>query len=411
MEHVKIGSCQEFKDWTERASREVVLPVVSRLAFRALPLLTIENDCPLEHVLHPASFVCLGSYGTSFLGIEQRSDDIMRWSSSTLLEIAEHNEGPSARIANMLCFAGHSFLTGDIWEDNQLGEPSLPDMAGGSLDILFEVLDMSELVFLAIEKDILDQLHGKNLPLWHDETPAGRLRDADQKLLHFFDGGKPQWTLLGSWYRAVKNGQVADVNLLNKALSLSTSCWESGPLAVYKELALDAGAKVSHAEPKRASPILVKIDLIVENPITSYSIAKSVSDQISSSIEHYLSSTKENSLPDEFTPLERMPRALMRAAVETVSPKPEHDVIVCSITELAEELCRLESALADKGPSMREKFSGALAESAGRSIGDWKMYGALFAALGLWMDGDFIKNTIERLAGNLEDIFPRESDH
>lgn len=134
--------------------------------------------------------------------------------------------------------------------------------------------------------------------------------------------------------------------------------------------------------------------------------AQGLAGQISDVIERYARDTGCNDLPDEFQALRSMPAVLLDLARKLADATATEDDLRAEVQRLNARVLRLEADLREaKARTLTGTLSKSLAEQAGKSLGDWKMWGALIGGVSYLGGVPAMVDAAQSIADSVQGIF------
>lgn len=184
-------------------------------------------------------------------------------------------------------------------------------------------------------------------------------------------------------------GRFTDLDLAIEVAKIHNDVWDAGAEAVAVEikqlrkarrnpLGAQAPREQAH-EPKSVSQILA-------NPTVATASFQSVAQNISFAFETFHIETGINEVPEQFKPLHAIPKLLVgvgRILQQDLAPSDKEQALREEVGRLNARIAELETALEVALASSDPIVAPAFKEQLGKSLGDWKLYGALVA--GLWI--------------------------
>lgn len=221
------------------------------------------------------------------------------------------------------------------------------------------------------------------------------------------------WSFWITWYEAVLKGEPLNWTTLERIALMSSEDWEQGPkhvngliAAIVTKFKGQASDRFGQATTK---PLSQKDSMVLMT-------ADGMSAHINSVIERYHSDTGINQLPEEFRILEELPPIFGRISQIALSGVASNNSLLDrEITELRVKIEELEADLkVAKEKSVSGVFSKAFLEQAGKSLGDWKMWGALgsaayfFASVSASSGAVTTWSSISGITNSIREIFPHK---
>ncbi len=245
--------------------------------------------------------------------------------------------------------------------------------------------------------------------LWQDERNP--FLDPWKNVKNLLKNSKENWSFWIKWYEAALAGVPLEWEMLEQIALIPSDDWEQGPKHV--------NGLIAEIEEEFEGKTLEKSEPLVAKPISANNAmvlmtADGMSAQIASVIERYHADTGRNQLPDEFRVLEELPAhfsrfsqlALIGGARDNASFDAEIADLKAKIEALKEDL---EIA---KSKAVSGVFSKAFLEQAGKSLGDWKLWGALGSAVYYFSSASTVAgtgsslNSLSEIANSIREMFP-----
>lgn len=222
----------------------------------------------------------------------------------------------------------------------------------------------------------------------------------------------PEWSFWREWYQGFLDGQPLDWALQRRVALIPDEDWGKGP----EHIALLIAAIRARFEAEKSKPAERHKELepsSVEHLLTAPLITANQIDAAAQDIRDaeckYLNDTGANALPEAFQcfPSIALSLAQISQSIRSHQTTPSvEDDLQQQIGRLNARVIELEAQLSELRHSKDPTFRNTLKEQAGKSLGDWKMYAALFGAV--WMiSGDTIgmKARLENLGATRDAIF------
>ncbi|MFV1602200.1 MULTISPECIES: hypothetical protein [unclassified Phaeobacter] len=242
--------------------------------------------------------------------------------------------------------------------------------------------------------------------LWNEDAPILQLQVQWESFIEHCKKHS-HWLFWRDWYQGFLDGKPLDWELQRRVALIDDTFWDAGPEAVAAEIerirAEFSGQpsgedRFPKHEPKSVSHLF-------DNRVIASASLQGLATQVTHSIERFHAETGANTLPEALEPLTALP-ALLLTVNSTIQTAP-HEGTIPSETEdqLRAEIGRLNAKVAELQEELRQAsdskpsvFSDAFKKQLGTSLGDWKLYAALFTSI--W----FVSGDIEGMQRRLEDI-------
>jgi hypothetical protein len=223
--------------------------------------------------------------------------------------------------------------------------------------------------------DPLDQ------PLWYGDPPDWFI--AAELVFHRFWLKKPEnWDFWLRWWDGVTAGRPLDWELQKYVALIPREDWQKGPEHIAELIRkIEAGlAQTQDIDPKAPKPDTALY--LTQNRLVARMQAQGLAGQIVDVIERYARDTGCNDLPDEFQALRSMPAVLLELGRKVADASTTEEALRAEVQRLNARVLRLEADLREaKARTLTGNFSKSFAEQAGKSLGDWKMWGALIGGV------------------------------
>lgn len=214
------------------------------------------------------------------------------------------------------------------------------------------------------------------------------------------------------WYDGLLIGRTPDWDLWHDIVLIEDAAWDAGPEAVAREIErIKEGLRDKRAGDAERAPEFEpqSVAPLQQNGYLVRAAALSMSGQIESAIDTFLNETGQNCLPATFEPLRGISYASFQIAGLVDLPKPSDEEtkrLREEVGRLKAHIAQLEKELTAALASKEAVFGPELKKSIARSIGDWKLCGALVA--GLWMiSGDDLsmQERLGKLVRDTDELF------
>ena len=251
--------------------------------------------------------------------------------------------------------------------------------------------------------DIMSRYTNHRSALWQKERNPFLDRWSNVKKL--LNDSKENWSFWIKWYEAALKGEILNQEMLEQIALISPKDWEQGPKRVNGLIAeIEEGFKGGATETDHpAAPSEIQ-----KNKLVLRAVAEGVSAQVADVIERYFHETRQNELPEEFRALQELPELF--ASISQVDESSDYQV---QIEKLKGKIKELEAGLKiAQSKSVNGTFSKAFLEQAGKSLGDWKMWGALGGAVYMFVGAPAqtgttgIMDSVSNIVSSARGIFP-----
>lgn len=194
--------------------------------------------------------------------------------------------------------------------------------------------------------------------------------------------------------------------MLQQIVLIDEEFWVAGPEAVAGQIAI---IEASYAlEPIPKTILREQVTVLIKNASIAQISGNSLALQIEDAITAYLREEECNGLPDELSVLEHLPAALRRiTSAVSVAENDESRVedLELSIQVMASEIQTLEDQLETlQSAPTNSPFLKALKEQSGKSLGDWKMWGALISGSYLLLGEPAAGTTLAHITETLKSL-------
>lgn len=134
---------------------------------------------------------------------------------------------------------------------------------------------------------------------------------------------------------------------------------------------------------------------LLANPVLTHLSAYNAVTQIDEAIEYYVRKSGANKLPEELEVLKNIRYTYVKVPIilqSYESSSKREAALEELVKELKEQVAELTKKLkATNSPTRIDKFKDSLATSAGKSIGDWKLWVAVIYSASNFIGGDTIE--------------------
>ena len=269
-------------------------------------------------------------------------------------------------------------------------------------------------------------------PLWADgENPFLRIwNDLRQSFVDTHDIGcnahPTDWSFWVNWYEDALSGREPDWNMLYEISLIPDEDWERGPSHInndviaeiverhqWKNVLEDSKFEEDVFYSDETARGSKKIAYLIENKLVSQMASDGLAAQIDDVITRYGQDTGNNDLPKEFQELKALPpilRQVSQLVLQSNGEKLLNDALIAEVQRLVEHVAKLEVDLAEaKEKMVNGLFVKNFTVQAGKSLGDWKMWGALGSFAYLAIGGQVVSDTLTSVLNSIQHIFPDSS--
>lgn len=221
---------------------------------------------------------------------------------------------------------------------------------------------------------------------------------------------EPHWQFWRDWYQGFLDGKPLDWNLQRAVALIPDADWEKGPAHIAG--VIEEIRKKYDRKPIDPAKLHKQVAQLIAHPEATQMTANGLARQIDDAITQFMKDAACNSLPDEFTVLERLP-ALLRAISKTVVLAKDNSerekALEKQIQVLAAEIISLKDQLIEaKANTLTGVLSKNAIEQAGKSIGDWKMWGAIVAGSWVLLGQPVMGDVLDEIPAAVCDVFPEK---
>jgi hypothetical protein len=256
-----------------------------------------------------------------------------------------------------------------------------------------------DVMMLDVGDDPLDQ------PLWYGDPPNWFI--AAEVVFQRFWLKKPEnWDFWLRWWDGVTAGKPLDWDLQKQVALIPRDDWQKGPEHIAALIRnIEAGfAGVDDIALKAPKPETARY--LTQNHLVARMQAQGLAGQIADVIERYARDTGCNDLPDEFQALKSMPAVLLELGRKLADAATTEDDLRAEVQRLNARVLRLEADLREaKARTLTGTFSKSFVEQAGKSLGDWKMWGALIGGVSYLGGVPAMVDAAQSIADSVQGIF------
>lgn len=242
--------------------------------------------------------------------------------------------------------------------------------------------------------------------LWEGKPP--RWFDiADIKAKEILNKEVGIWDFWLQWWNALVAGGPFDWKFEKEVTLIPNAAWRRGPAeiagiikGIEQEIHEQNANNFNRLEPLKPKSIKHLLDAKTPAIIQFQGLAS----QITQVVERFLQDTGFNDLPEEYQALKLIPAILYAVSEKLSNASSTEDGLRLEIYRLNLVIAKLESDLrAAEVKGFGGLVSKNFAEQAGKSLGDWKMWGALFGAVsyinGMPVSSDWISSIADSVMG------------
>lgn len=265
-------------------------------------------------------------------------------------------------------------------------------------------LDVWEYAFS--DSDILEAGRDRfSEPLWDGMAPR-IVAEAEASARVILSKSRFKWDFWVRWWDGVVAGKPLDWELQKQVALIPDGDWKKGPkhiAALIRQIEARF-TKVQDTAPKAPSPKSVRY--LTQNRLVARMQAQGLAGQIADVIERYARDTGCNDLPDEFQALKSMPAVLLGLGRMLADAKTTEYALRAEVQRLNARVLRLEADLREaKAKTFTGTFSKSFVEQAGKSLGDWKMWGALIGGVSYLGGVPAMVDAAQSIADSVQGIF------
>ncbi len=221
----------------------------------------------------------------------------------------------------------------------------------------------------------------------------------------------PEWQFWRDWYQGFLDGKPLDWELQREVALIPDEDWDKGPEHI--------AGKIEEIR-KKYDPIPIDPKLLrkqalnlIAHPDATQMTADGLALQIEDAITQFMKDANCNSLPEEFEILERLPpllRVISKTVIKAKSDAKYLEELENKIQALTSEIISLQTQLEQaKANSVQGILKKNILEQAGKSIGDWKMWGAIMAASWALAGQPALGDVLDKLPKTISETFPKNN--
>ena len=242
-------------------------------------------------------------------------------------------------------------------------------------------------------------------PLWGEAHPIW-FDSADKQTRAIWAKNPVNWDFWVRWWDGVIAGKPLDWELQKQVALIPDEEWQKGPDHIASLIRqIEAGlAQTQDIDPKAPKPETARY--LTQNRLVARMQAQGLAGQIVDVIERYVRDTGCNDLPDEFQALRSIPAVLLELGRKLADAATTEDDLRAEVQRLNARVLRLEADLREaKARTLTGTFSKSFVEQAGKSLGDWKMWGALIGGVSYLGGVPAMVDAAQSIADSVQGIF------
>ncbi|WP_164658198.1 hypothetical protein [Tropicibacter sp. Alg240-R139] len=247
-----------------------------------------------------------------------------------------------------------------------------------------------------------------NRSLWSDEAQRYETLIRQPWLKKYNDESHLFWL---DWYQGFLNGTPIDWELQRRVALIDEAIWDSGTNAVADKIRdIQGDYRRTATPPPQRFPELepTSTTRLITNAATISPALSSLSFRIEGAQAQF-HQFGYNEVPEAFAPLVELPAILARISSKLGNPAPNTDVedaLRAEVGRLNAKVVALEAALDKALRNQPATFTNTFKEHCAKSLGDWKLYGAIVSGLFLLSGDDAtLKERGENLMLKREQLF------
>jgi hypothetical protein len=243
-------------------------------------------------------------------------------------------------------------------------------------------------------------------PLWHGMKSPIWFSQPNETASAEWGAAREEWDFWVRWWDGVIAGKPLDWELQKQVALIPDDDWQKGPEHIASLIRqIEAGfTKVQDTAPKAPKP--ESAHYLTQNRLVARMQAQGLAGQIVDVIERYARDTGCNDLPHEFQALRSMPTVLLQLGRKLADASTTEDALRAEVQRLNARVLRLESDLREaKARTLNGTFSRSFVEQAGKSLGDWKMWGALIGGVSYLGGVPAMVDAAQSIADSVQGIF------
>ena len=248
-----------------------------------------------------------------------------------------------------------------------------------------------------------------NSPLWIDcQLP----KPIELGWQHFkndvakIDNQKSFWI---SWYQSLLDGNFQYNQDLRKVSHAPINVWQQGLPNVDDLIRRTQDVEIQRSQALAEAKSRIRD---ISDQFSSISMTiEGLSRQIDKSTQDYLFENKLNALPTGLEVLHRIPPILNAISIELRSAKSHSDAsgLESVFEQLFMEMYELRESLSKLNEQSKlGQIEKAFLQATGKSLGDWKLWGAVLGAFYVVLGSDSIGSVVTDVSQSLREIFQRQ---
>jgi hypothetical protein len=389
------------RTWLEGRINEDAIAIAFFSSARVLPLFASKMEEDWAHKRHVSPlpiFRALITVGVAQKKPSKEIKDASRAASSSALYLGRavpgYGEKSVVRASSNSARAAAAALPHHCKEAAALAVRTAVDAFLG----VWDYVD-NDMVALETGHDIFDQ------PLWLGKPPS--LIDISDAQARLIWAKNPQtWDFWVRWWDGVIAGKPLDWELQKQVALIPDDDWQKGPEHIAS-LIRQIEARFAQNEtdiPKAPKPESALY--LTQNRLVARMQAQGLAGQIVDVIERYARDTGCNDLPDEFQALRSMPTVLLQLGHKLADASTTEDALRAEVQRLNARVLRLEADLREaKARNLTGTFSESFKKQAAKSLGDWKMWGALVGGVSVLGGVLAMVDAAQSIAESVQGIF------
>lgn len=209
-----------------------------------------------------------------------------------------------------------------------------------------------------------------------------------------------------NWYQSALKGGYQNWKVLQQIVLLDDDIWKAGPAAIADQIAKIEAEYAQELIPKTI--LREQVTVLIQNATITQLSGDSLALQIEDAITSYLREEECNGLPEDLSVLEHLPAALRRLTSAASAAKIDESRVAeleLSIQAMASEIQVLKDQLeALQSVPMDSPFLKSFKEQSGKSLGDWKMWGAIISGSYLLLGEPAAGTTLAHITETLKSL-------
>ena len=259
-------------------------------------------------------------------------------------------------------------------------------------------------------------------PLWPDGSDP--LAQDWQKIKAQLQADGAHWQFWIDWYQQMLKGAPQNWKMLEQIAGIgegypiNEADWQAGPEVISGKIAevVKRYKPVKTKEPvtpdnsKSPPQASSAVGHLLVHRIVTQMAADGLAQHVNLVIEQYHKDTGKNQLPDAFQALNDLPPILQQIAMQVCKADKDdqkHSELAAEVERLKEKITQLEKDLQTAGANgVKGRFSEVFLDQAAKSLGDWKMWGALLTFAGYATGQSAVVELVDSIGKSIIDIFP-----